>query len=76
MQRRELFGSLASILKNDSDVHKRGGAVRPSYGIDEVLFHSECKNSDGKCAVVGEEKIIQIDTQKRPDHDFSYEGCT
>lgn len=70
MQRRELFGSLASSLK------KQEKLLRPPYFSDESLFHKECNKCDAKCASVCEEDIIKIADDKTPHLFFSSSGCT
>ncbi|HUH43315.1 MAG: ferredoxin-type protein NapF [Sulfurimonas sp.] len=73
MQRRELFGSLASSLKGEKKQEK---FLRPPYFSDESLFHKECNRCDGVCATVCEEDIIKIAEDKTPYILFSYSGCT
>ncbi|MDD3475871.1 MAG: ferredoxin-type protein NapF [Sulfurimonas sp.] len=73
MQRRELFGSLASSLKGEKKQEK---FLRPPYFGDESLFHKECNRCDGVCATVCEEDIIKIAEDKTPYILFSYSGCT
>lgn len=73
MQRRELFGSLASSL---SGKEKQGKLLRPPYNSDESLFHNECSKCDAKCATVCEEDIIKIAEDKSPYLHFSHNGCT
>jgi ferredoxin-type protein NapF len=74
MQRRELFSSLASSIKNATK-EKPEKLVRPPYNDDETLFHNECDKCDAKCATVCEEKIIKIATDATPYLDFSNSGC-
>ncbi len=73
MQRRELFGSLASSL---SGARKQERLLRPPYFSDESLFHNECSKCDGACAAVCEEDIIKIAADATPYIDFSNRGCT
>lgn len=73
MQRRELFGSLASSLKGEKKQEK---LLRPPYFSDESLFHNECNRCDAKCATVCEEDIIRIADDKTPYLIFSKSGCT
>lgn len=77
MQKRELFGSLVSNLKErmkqDEPAHKY---LRPPYFYDESLFHKECNKCDAKCAAVCEEEIIKIADDKTPYIVFSSSGCT
>lgn len=73
MQRRELFSSLASSLK---DTKKQEKLLRPPYYSDESLFHNECSKCDALCAAVCEEDIIKIADDKTPYLIFSESGCT
>ena len=75
MQRRELFSSLASSVKN-AGKKKPEKLVRPPYNSDESLFHNECSKCDAKCSTVCEEDIIKIAKDKTPYLDFSLSGCT
>ena len=75
MERRELFSSLASSIKNASK-KKPERLVRPPYNNDESLFHNECSKCDAKCATVCEVEIIKIAEDKTPYLDFSKNGCT
>lgn len=73
MQRRELFGSLASSLRGEKKQEK---PLRPPYFGDESLFHNECNKCAGVCATVCEEDIIKIADDKTPYILFSLNGCT
>jgi len=73
MERRELFGSLASSLNGEKKQEK---LLRPPYFGDESLFHNECSKCEGICATVCEEDIIKIADDKTPYIVFSYNGCT
>lgn len=73
MQRRELFSSLASSIKQTKKQEK---LPRPPYFGDESLFHNECNKCDGACKTVCEEDIIKIASDKTPYLDFSTRGCT
>ena len=73
MQRRELFSSLASSVKNTKKQEK---LLRPPYFGDESLFHNECSKCEAKCATVCEEEIIKIADDKTPYIVFSQNGCT
>jgi len=75
MQRRELFGSIASALGGDSE-SKVEVILRPPYNSDESLFNNECKNCEGKCATVCEVEIIKIHEDKTPYLSFENSGCT
>lgn len=75
MQRRELFSSLASSVKNAAK-EKQEKLVRPPYNHDESLFHNECNKCDAKCATVCEVEIIKIAKDYTPYLDFSKNGCT
>ena len=78
MERRELFGSLASSLKGEKKQEK---ILRPPYyNIDnddiQSLFQSECHKCEAKCATVCEEEIIKIADDKTPYIVFNHNGCT
>ena len=75
MKRRELFGSLASSVKN-AVKKKPENFLRPPYSSDESLFHNECNKCDAKCSTVCEEDIIKMGEDKTPYLDFSKSGCT
>ena len=75
MQRRELFSSLASSVKNAAK-EKQEKLVRPPYNNNESLFHKECPQCDEKCATVCEVEIIKIAKDRTPYLDFSKSGCT
>ena len=74
MDRRELFGSLASTLKGEKK--KQELYIRPPYFNDESLFQSECHKCAAKCATVCEEDIIKIANDKTPYLIFNGGGCT
>lgn len=76
MERRELFSSLASSIKNSTSKESQESFLRPPYFNDESLFHNECSKCDAKCATVCEEEIIKIANDKTPYLDFSKNGCT
>ena len=79
MQRRELFSSLASSLKDvvkTTSTEQQESFLRPPYYNDESLFHNECSKCDAKCATVCEEEIIKITTDGSPYLDFAHSGCT
>lgn len=71
MERRELFGSLASAFKPKQELF-----IRPPYAHNSAAFEQECLECDGKCATVCEEQIIQIGDDKTPRLFFSESGCT
>jgi len=74
MERRELFGSLASSLKGEKKQEK---LLRPPYFKDESLFQSECHKCEAKCATICEEDIIKIAEDKTPYIVFDNpNGCT
>lgn len=73
MERRELFGSLASSLKKEK---KQEEFVRPPYYSDLSLFHNECNKCEGVCATACEEDIIFIASDKTPYLLFLKNGCT
>ena len=75
MERRELFTSVTSSLRGNSE-KKSEIVLRPPYNSDESLFHNECKNCDGKCATVCEEDIIKIAEDMTPYLSFEKSGCT
>ena len=75
MERRELFSSLASSVKNAAK-EKQEKLIRPPYNNDESLFHNECNKCDAKCATVCEVDIIKIAKDATPYLDFSSSGCT
>lgn len=75
MERRELFGSLTSGFRTNSE-EKSETILRPPYNSDESLFHNECKNCEGKCATVCEVEIIEIAEDKTPYLSFDKSGCT
>ncbi len=75
MQRRELFSSLASSVKNAAK-EKPETYIRPPYNNDVSLFHKECPTCDAKCATVCEVEIIKIAKDATPYLDFSQNGCT
>ena len=75
MQRRELFSSLASSVKN-AGKEKPETYIRPPYNNDESLFHNECPECDAKCATVCEVEIIKIAKDSTPYLDFFHSGCT
>lgn len=72
MERRELFSSLASSLKNE----KQEKVIRPPYFEDEKLFYKACLECEGLCANACEVNIIVIQNDKTPKLDFSNSGCT
>ncbi|MCJ7765140.1 MAG: ferredoxin-type protein NapF [Thiovulaceae bacterium] len=76
MERRELFGSLASKLRGETSAKKQESILRPPYNNEESLFHNECQNCDGKCATVCEEEIIKIGSDKSPYLNLLKRGCT
>ena len=73
MERRELFGSLASSLKSEKKQEK---LLRPPYFGDESLFQSECHKCEAKCDTVCEEDIIKIAQDGSPYIVFGPNGCT
>ncbi len=75
MNRRELFGSLASTLKGTKK-EKQESIIRPPYNVDESLFYSECEKCVGTCVTACTEEIIKIAPDKTPYLDFSKSGCT
>jgi len=75
MQRRELFSSLASLLKSDLKEPSEE-YLRPPYNHDTSLFLNECHKCDAKCATSCEEDIINIAADKTPYIIFSQSGCT
>ena len=75
MERRELFSSLASSVKN-AGKKKPEKLIRPPYNNDESLFHNECSKCNAICATVCEVEIIKIAEDKTPYLDFSKNGCT
>ena len=75
MERRELFSSLASSVKNAAK-EKPEKLTRQPYNNDESLFHNQCSKCDAKCATVCEVEIIKIALDKTPYLDFSKSGCT
>ena len=75
MDRRELFGSLTSGFRDNSET-KSELILRPPYNNDESLFHNECQNCEGLCATVCEVEIIKIAEDKTPYLSFDKSGCT
>ncbi|MDF1882727.1 ferredoxin-type protein NapF [Sulfurimonas sp. SAG-AH-194-C21] len=75
MNRRELFGSLTSGLKNDKP-HKSAEVLRPPYNKDDSLFLQECHKCEAKCADICEENIIKIAEDATPYLSFDMSGCT
>lgn len=77
MQRRELFGSVASVFRGeDSKTEEETRTIRPPYNNDGSLFYRECGQCDAKCAAVCEEEIIKIGEDKTPYLSFGMSGCT
>ncbi len=76
MERRELFGSIASTLKGSAPKQEQESLLRPPYNNDLSLFHSECQNCEGVCASVCEEGIILITQDKTPILNLLKSGCT
>jgi len=75
MQRRELFSSMTSGFRDNSEA-KSELILRPPYNNDESLFHNECSHCEGKCATVCEVEIIKIAEDKTPYISFENSGCT
>ena len=73
MERRELFGSLASSLRKEK---KQEEFIRPPYYSELSLFHNECNKCEGVCATACEEDIIAIADDKTPYLLFLKNGCT
>ncbi len=73
MERRELFGSLASSLKGEKKPER---LLRPPYFNDESLFQSECHKCEAKCGTVCEEDIIKFNKDETPYIEFGLNGCT
>jgi ferredoxin-type protein NapF len=74
MNRRELFGSLASSFKTEKK--QESLLIRPPYFGDVSAFDTECQKCDGKCATLCQEQIIIINADKTPSLDFLKSGCT
>jgi ferredoxin-type protein NapF len=74
MNRRELFGSLASSLK--SEKKQESFLIRPPYFNNISAFDTECQKCDGRCATLCQEQIIIISADKTPFLDFLKSGCT
>ncbi len=74
MERRELFSSLTSSFSKEKG--KIENIIRPPYYKNEIDFHKNCINCNGKCSNFCEEQIIKIDLDKTPYLDFSNSGCT
>lgn len=74
MNRRELFGSLASSFKPQEK--QESLLIRPPYFGDISAFDTECQKCDGKCATLCQEQIIIINTDKTPSLNFLKSGCT
>lgn len=72
MQRRELFGSLASLFKTGQERL----IIRPPYCSDETAFAKACHTCAGRCATFCEERIIEIGKDKTPHLSFAKSGCT
>ena len=70
MKRRELFGSLGFTKKGQGSIK-----IRPPY-FSDVSDFDKCIECDGKCAIVCEENIIVIESDKTPVLDFKVGGCT
>lgn len=75
MNRRELFSSLTSKLK-DEKLKKSVEVLRPPYNKDDSLFIQECHKCEAKCATVCEEEIIKIADDATPYLVFGKNGCT
>lgn len=73
MERRELFGSLASSFKRNE---KQELILRPPYYNENSDFDKECINCEGLCATFCEEQIIIIQDDSTPKLDFTKNGCT
>ncbi len=72
MKRRELFSSLFSSKKKETEL-----ILRPPYYEDIDSFHKECINCiDTPCITFCEENIIVLNDDKTPKIDFSLGGCT
>jgi len=76
MERRELFGSLASKLRGDKPQAKKVSHLRPPYNNDESLFLNACPECDAPCATVCEEDIIVMLSDKTPVLNLLESGCT
>lgn len=74
MDRRELFGSLASSFKTQTKQENQ--LIRPPYFGDISAFDTECQKCDGKCATLCQEQIIIINADKTPSLNFLKSGCT
>jgi ferredoxin-type protein NapF len=74
MNRRELFGSLASSFKPQEK--QESLLIRPPYFGDISAFDTECQKCDGKCATLCQEQIIIINADKTPSLNFLKSGCT
>ena len=70
IQRRELFSSLGFTKREQGSIK-----IRPPYYKGESDF-DKCKECDGKCSTVCDEKIIVIQEDKTPILDFGISGCT
>ncbi len=76
MQRRELFGSLGSLFKEEKSEVKES-VIRPPYFADGADFHKSCSSCEAKsCATVCEEQIIVIKEDSTPELSFIKSGCT
>ncbi len=73
MERRELFGSLASRFKKQENTPN---IIRPPYFEDENDFIENCVECDAMCVDACYEEIIKIGEDKTPFIDFSVSGCT
>ncbi len=69
-KRRELFSSLGFTKREQGSIK-----IRPPYYKDESDF-DKCKECNGKCSIVCDEKIIIIQKDKTPILDFNISGCT
>ncbi len=76
MERRELFGSIASTLRGNAPKQEQESLLRPPYNNDLSLFHSECQNCEGVCAAACEEEIILITQDRTPILNLLKSGCT
>ncbi|MBU1217600.1 4Fe-4S binding protein [bacterium] len=74
MNRRELFGSLASSFKTEQK--QESLLIRPPYFGNISAFDTECQKCDGKCATLCQEQIIIINADKTPSLNFLKSGCT
>jgi len=76
VERRELFGSLTSLFKEEKS-EPQESIIRPPYFKDDADFHKSCSSCEAKsCATVCEEQIIVIREDGTPELSFAKSGCT